>query len=225
MQESLSSEHGSELVTNTLEELLDGGRVADEGRRHLEATWRNGAKSGLNVVGNPLNEVRGVLVLNIAHLVLNLLHGDLTTAINSLETVCKIRIKCDLQDGRASKVATVTEIRSCHHVLWVEHLLRQLWDGNGAERVCATAGERSKANHEEMETREGNHVDSQFAKIRVELTRETEAGSNAGHNGGDQVVEITVGWSVQLQSPHADIIESLVVDTEGLVRVLNQLMD
>ena len=31
MQESLSSEHGSELITDTLEELLDGGRVANKG--------------------------------------------------------------------------------------------------------------------------------------------------------------------------------------------------
>src|ERR1700761_736408 len=31
MQESLSSEHGGELVPDTLEELLDGGRVANEG--------------------------------------------------------------------------------------------------------------------------------------------------------------------------------------------------
>ena len=33
MQESLATEHGSELVTDTLEELLDGGGVADEGGR------------------------------------------------------------------------------------------------------------------------------------------------------------------------------------------------
>jgi hypothetical protein len=80
MQESFSSEHGSELVTNTLEELLDGGRVTNEGRRHLKATGRNGAESSLNVVWDPLDEVGRVLVLHVAHLVLDFLHGDLTTA-------------------------------------------------------------------------------------------------------------------------------------------------
>jgi hypothetical protein len=80
MQESLATEHGSELVTDTLEELLDGGRVSDESGGHLESTGRDGAERSLNVVGDPLNEVGGVLVLDIAHLVLNLLHGDLTTA-------------------------------------------------------------------------------------------------------------------------------------------------
>jgi hypothetical protein len=83
MQEGLSSEHGSELVTNTLEELLDRGGVTDEGGGHLETTGRDGAESGLDVVRNPLDEVRVVLVLNVAHLVLDFLHGDLTTAVYS----------------------------------------------------------------------------------------------------------------------------------------------
>jgi len=208
MQESLTSEHSSELITDTLEELLDGGRVTDEGGGHLKTTWRNGAKSGLNVVWNPLNEVRGVLVLDVAHLVLNLLHGDLST-----------------EDGRAGQIATVSEIRGGHHVLWVEHLLGQLWNSDGTERMSTAAGKRSEANHEEMETWEWHHVDGQFAEIRVKLTRETQAGGNAGHDGGDQVVEVTVRWVVELEGSHADIVESLVIDTEGLVGVLDQLMD
>src|SRR4051812_29309956 len=55
MQESLAPEHGSELVTDTLEQLLDGGRVTDEGGGHLEAAGRDGAEGGLDVVGDPLN--------------------------------------------------------------------------------------------------------------------------------------------------------------------------
>jgi hypothetical protein len=39
------------------------------------------------------------------------------------------------------------------------------------------------------------------------------------------VVEISVGWIGELESSHADVVERLVVDTEGLVRVFNQLMD
>ena len=83
MQESLAAEHSSELVTDTFEELLDGGGVTNEGRGHLKTTWGDGAESGLDVVGNPLDEGGAVLVLDVAHLVLNLLHGDLTTAVNN----------------------------------------------------------------------------------------------------------------------------------------------
>lgn len=80
MQESLATEHSRELITDTLEEFLDGGGVSNESGGHLEASWGDGAKGGLDIVGNPFNEVAGVLVLHVAHLVLNFLHGNLTTA-------------------------------------------------------------------------------------------------------------------------------------------------
>ena len=83
MQESLAAEHSSELVTDTFEELLYGGGVTNEGGGHLKTTWGDGVESGLDVVGNPLDEEGAVLVLDVAHLVLNLLHGDLTTAVDN----------------------------------------------------------------------------------------------------------------------------------------------
>lgn len=192
MQESLAPEHGSELVADTLEQLLDGGGVTDEGGGHPEAAGRNRAEGGLDVVGDPLNEVRRVLVLDVAHLVLDLLHGDLATEV-----------------GGAGQVAAVTEVGCSHHVLGVEHLLGELGNGDGAEGVGATAGKRGESNHEEMQTREGNHVDSQLPEIRVELTRETQAGGDTRHDRGDEVVKIAVGWVVQLESPHANVVERL----------------
>merc|ERR1712062_744711 len=41
MEESLPPEHGSELLRDPLEELLDGGGVADEGGGHLETSGRD----------------------------------------------------------------------------------------------------------------------------------------------------------------------------------------
>jgi hypothetical protein len=225
MQESLAPEHSRELISNTLEKLLDGGRVSNKGGGHLETTGRDGAKGGLDIVGDPLNKVRRVLVLDIAHLVLDLLHGNLTTAIIGLARYIKSYLRRDLQDSTACEVTTVAEVRSSHHVLGVVHLLGQLRDSDGTERVGATAGKRSESNHEEMETREGNHVDSQLAEIGVELSRESKTGGDTGHDGGDQVVQVTVGRSVELERTHANIVQGLVIDTEGLVRVLDQLMD
>ena len=75
VEESLSSEHSSKLLRDSLEELLDSGGVADESGGHLEASWGDVADSGLDVVGDPLDEVRGVLVLNIEHLFVDFLHG------------------------------------------------------------------------------------------------------------------------------------------------------
>ena len=61
------------LFRNTLEHLLDRRRVADEAHGHLQALRRDVADAALHVVRNPLDEVRGVLVLNVEHLLINLL--------------------------------------------------------------------------------------------------------------------------------------------------------
>lgn len=114
-----------------------------------------------------------------------------------------------LQDGRAGEVAAVTEVGSSHHVLGVEHLLGQLGNGDRTEGVRATAGQGSEADHEEVETRERNHVDSQLAEIRVELTRETQTGGDTGHDGRHEVVQVTVGGVGELEGTHADVVQSL----------------
>jgi hypothetical protein len=208
VKESLTPEHGSELVTDTLEQLLDGGAVADESGGHLQATGRDVTERGHDVVGDPLNEVGGILVLDVADLVLNLLHGDLSAV-----------------DGGASEVATVAEVGSSHHVLRVEDLLSKLRHGNGAEAVGTARGERSESDHEEVKTREGNHVDGELAEIAVELTRETQASGHTGHDGRDEVVEVTVAGVGELEGAHADVVEGLVVNAEGLVGVLDKLVD
>ena len=52
-----------------------------------------------------------------------------------------------------------------------------------------------------------------------------EASGNPGHGNGDEVVEVAVGGRGQLQGPEADVVKRLVVDAEGLVAVLDQLVD
>ena len=122
---------------------------------------------------------------------------------------CSASREQNLQDGRAGQVATVAEVRSSHHVLGVEHLLGKLRNADSAERVSAAAGQGSEADHEEVQTREGNHVDSQLAEIGVELTGETEGGGDTGHDSRDQVVQVTVGGGAQLEGAHANVVESL----------------
>ena len=83
MQESLPLEHGSELITDTLEELLNGGGVTQESNCHLRCPWGNVTLSSQDIVGDPFDEVRRVLVLHILHLLFNLLHGDAATEDSS----------------------------------------------------------------------------------------------------------------------------------------------
>ena len=79
----LAPKHGCELLRDPLEELLDGGGVADEGGGHLETSGRDVADSGLDVVGDPLHEVGAVLVLDVQHLLIHLLHGHAATENSS----------------------------------------------------------------------------------------------------------------------------------------------
>jgi len=114
MEESLAPEHSGELLRDPLEELLDGGGVTDEGRSHLETTWRNITHGSLDVVGDPLHEVAAVLVLDVEHLLVHLLHGHTAT-----------------EHGSDSQIASMSGVAGGHHVLGVEHLLGELGNGEG----------------------------------------------------------------------------------------------
>jgi len=208
VKEGLTTEHSSELFRDTLEEFLDGGRVTDEGTRHLESTWWDVADGNLDVVWDPFNEVRGVLVLDVEHLFVNFLHGHTTT-----------------EDGSDGEVTSVTWVASGHHVLGVEQLLGELGNRQGTVLLGSSAGEWGETGDEEVETWEWDHVDGELSEVRVELTWESEASGDTGHGGGDEVVEVTVCWGCELQCSEADVVEGFVVNDEGFVSVFDELMD
>merc|ERR1719351_559285 len=61
MEESLTSGHSGELLGDSLENLLDGGGVTDEGGGHLETSWWDVTDAGHDVVGDPFDKVGRVL--------------------------------------------------------------------------------------------------------------------------------------------------------------------
>jgi len=166
MKESLTTEHASELLGHTLPELLDGGGVAKEHGCHLETLWWDVTHRGLDVVGDPLDEVARVLVLDIEHLLINLLGGHAAT-----------------EEGRACEIATVAWIGSTHHILGIKHLLGKLWHSECTILLRTTGGKWGEASEEEVEAGEWDQVDSKLAEVGVKLTREAEAASDARHAG------------------------------------------
>merc|ERR1711898_51949 len=55
VQEGLAAEHGSKLLRDALEHLLDGSAVTNEGGGHLQTLGGDVADSGLDVVSDPLH--------------------------------------------------------------------------------------------------------------------------------------------------------------------------
>mmetsp|Transcript_8068 Transcript_8068/g.14386 ORF Transcript_8068/g.14386 Transcript_8068/m.14386 type:complete len:454 (+) Transcript_8068:282-1643(+) len=208
VKECLAAEHAGELLRDTLEHLLDSGGVTDKGTRHLETLGGNVTDGGLDVVGDPLNKVARVLVLNVEHLLVNLLGGHAAT-----------------EEGGGSEVATVAGIGGAHHVLGIEGLLGELGNGESTVLLGATGGEGGEANHEEVKTGEGNQVHSELTEVRVELTREAKAASAARHGSAHKVVEVTVGGGGELEGAEANIVEGLVIENHDLISVLNKLVD
>ena len=121
MEEGLSTEHSGELFSNSLEHFLDGGRVSEESDGHLESLWWDIADGRLDVVGDPLNEVRRVLVLDIEHLFVNLLGGHTSS-----------------EEGGGGEVTSVSGVGGAHHVLSVEHLLGEFGDGKSSVLLRAS---------------------------------------------------------------------------------------
>merc|ERR1712144_82782 len=79
VEEGLTTEHAGELLGYALPELLDGGGVTDEDGCHLQALRWDVTDGGLDVVRDPLDEVRRVLVLDVEHLLVDLLGGHTAT--------------------------------------------------------------------------------------------------------------------------------------------------
>merc|ERR1712130_237196 len=66
----------------------------------------------------------------------------------------------------------------------------------------------------------GYQVGLELSQVNVESPVEPQGGRDGRDNLSDQPVEVGVGWSLDVQVTAADVIDGLVVNHEGTVRVL-----
>jgi hypothetical protein len=208
VEESFSSEHSGELFSNSLEHFLDGGGVTHEGNGHLESFRGDITNGGFDVIGNPFNEVRRVLVLDVEHLFVDFFSGHSSS-----------------EKGRGGKISSVSGVSGTHHVFGVEHLLGKFGDGEGSVLLGSSGGKGGKSDHEEMESGERDKIDGEFSQVTVKLTGESEAGGNSGHGSGDQVVKITISGGGEFKGSETDIVKGFVINDEDHVGIFDQLMD
>ena len=207
MHERLPFEHFGEVLADPLEYVLYGRAVGDEGGGHVEIGGRDAAHGGLDVVGDPLHEVGG-LPLRGHHLLVDLLHGHVAP-----------------EHGGEGEVPALAGVGGGHEVAAVEHLAGELGHG-AADVVLAARGDEGREPHQkEVQAREGHHVDAQLPQVGVELAGEAETGGDPAHDEGDEAVELLVAGVPHLEGVAEDLVQSLVVDHEGCVGVLHQLVD
>lgn len=60
----------------------------------------------------------------------------------------------------------------------------------------------------------------EFSQINVQGSIETERSRDGRDNLGNQTIQVGVSWALNVQVATADIVDSLVVNHEGTVRVL-----
>ena len=96
------------------------------------------------------------------------------------------------KNNNNNDLPSVSGIAGCHHVLGVEHLLSKFGNSKRSVLLAASGRERGESRHEEVEAREGNHVDGQLPQVGVELPREAQRSRDAGHRRADEMIQVAI---------------------------------
>merc|ERR1719150_531884 len=110
------------------------------------------------------------------------------------------------------------------HVLGLEHVVGDLADGLGLVRCLLLVDDGGKCGGHEVESREGHQVGLELSEVNVELSVESEGRSHGGDDLGDDHVQVSIAWAVNVQLLLADAIDSLVVKQHGHLGVIQQPM-
>lgn len=115
-------------------------------------------------------------------------------------------------------------VKRGHLVARVEDLADEIRDGDFPVALAGPRRQRSQAGDEEVKTRIRTHVGHQLPQVGVQLSGISEAGRNAGHRHGDQVIQVAHRRTAELQRVLADVEKRFVVHADSLVRAADHLV-
>ena len=67
-------------------------------------------------------------------------------------------------------------------------------------------GKRGKSGYEEVQSRKGDHVGTKLPQVGIQLSRKSEARCHTRHCQRYQVVQVSIGGSVDLQGVEANVV-------------------
>ena len=76
----------------------------------------------------------------------------------------------------------------------------------------------------EMDSGIGHEVGLEFSDINVKGTIESKGGSKGGDNLSDESVQVSVGWSFDIKSSSADIIDSFIIKHDSNIGMFKKRM-
>ena len=205
--------HKIELVVHAGEHLSDGGGVGDTATGALDlgevTTWNHGwwlvVNSALETGRAPVDELDGTLGLDGGDGGVDVLRDDISAVHHA-----------------TGHVLTVARIALGHHVGWLETGVGDLSNGEGLVVSLLGGNDRSVGGNHEVNTWVWHEVGLELGDIDVEGTIETERGGEGRDDLGDETVEVGVGRTLNVETTTADIVESLVIEHDGDVGVLEE---
>merc|ERR1719203_338829 len=203
--------HEIEFVIKTSPGLSNGSGVAQHahGTLHLGQVTSGNNSGWLVVDANletswaPVNELDGPLGLDGGNGGVDVLGDNITSVQHA-----------------AGHVLAVTGIALDHLVGRLEASVGDL--SNGQLLVVGLLGgdDWSVCGQGEVDPGVGHQVGLELSQVDVEGTIEPQGGGDGGHDLSDQPVQVGVGGTLDVQVTAADVVDGLIVDHEGAVRVL-----
>jgi len=122
----------------------------------------------------------------------------------------------------ASHVLSVSWIALGHHGGWLEGGVGDLSDGELLVVSFLGGDDWCIGRKHEMDSWVWHQVGLELSNIDVKGTVESERGGQGRDDLGDESVQVGVGWSLDIEVSSADIINSLIVEHDGDISVLEE---